>query len=85
MNRYIGNTGRVYRVDDLPEPSPTAVHERAPAARVSPAYTSVPSLPFGLEPGDIALLLLFFLLYIESGDEEFLIILVALAAGLFIK
>ena len=33
------------------------------------------SLPFGLSSGDLVMLALLLFLYIESGDEEFLIIL----------
>lgn len=41
------------------------------------------SLPFGLDIGDLAVLVLLFFLYIESGDEEFLIILAFLAYSFF--
>lgn len=41
------------------------------------------ALPFGMDSGDLILLLLLFLLYLDSGDEEFLIILAVLAYGFF--
>lgn len=40
-------------------------------------------LPFGFEVGDLMLLLLLLYLYVESGDEEFLIILVVLGYTLY--
>jgi len=42
-------------------------------------------LPFGLEIADVVLILLFLFLYIESGDWEFLIILVFLAMSVIGK
>ncbi len=35
-------------------------------------------LPFGLDLGDVLVLLILLLLYLDSGDEEFLIILAVL-------
>lgn len=40
-------------------------------------------MPFGLDLGDILLFLLLFLFFLESGDEEFLVILAVIAFGLF--
>lgn len=40
-------------------------------------------LPFGLDIGDILLFLLLLFFFIESGDEEFIIILGAIAYSLF--
>lgn len=40
-------------------------------------------LPKGMDWGDILLLALFLLLYLESGDEDFLIILIVVAFSIF--
>lgn len=40
-------------------------------------------LPKGMDWGDIMLLALFLLLYLESGDEDFLIILIVVAFSIF--
>jgi hypothetical protein len=97
MTRYIGNTGRFYRIADggaARSAGPAPPREHAPPIRPAPARAGglFPraarrglNLPLGLELGDLGLLLLFFLLYIESGDEEFLIILAVLAVGFFTK
>lgn len=134
-NRYAGNSGKYYRVDDRPEkprsdqnaPSPGQPHhdplgsepspghapplQHEPPPRHDPPPNHGPSpllsffgqsfkkppgkflgglgeslngmLPFGFETGDLLLLLMVFLLYTESGDEEFLIILAALAYSLY--
>jgi hypothetical protein len=90
-NRYIGNTGRSYRVDDAGDMR----SELGGDARVrSPQSFNAPVRPIedrsggilarllpslNLETGDIVLLLLFLFLYLESGDIEFLIILGFLA------
>ena len=39
-------------------------------------------LPFGLDAGDLMLLLILFLLYLDSKDEEFLIILAVVGFSL---
>jgi hypothetical protein len=88
-NRYIGNTGRRYTVDDADDVRAGlrggrphgGARERAADIPMSPPRGDrggllsglLPSL--GLETVDILLLLLFFFLYLESGDIEFLIIL----------
>ena len=103
-NRYIGNTGKVYRV---PEPSDKArnraSHRHEPPRAEMPDNLQargrrkfLPSLfgggggklfetnlPFGLELSDLVILALLFFLFIESGDEEFLIILGFLAYSIF--
>ena len=105
-NRYIGNTGKVYRVS---EPS-DRVRDKPPPRRNEPPRVEQPdnlqargrrkllpslfgggggakfletSLPFGLELSDLVILALLFFLFIESGDEEFLIILGFLAYSIF--
>ncbi|MDR0447013.1 MAG: hypothetical protein LBH17_08365 [Oscillospiraceae bacterium] len=81
MNRYVGNTGRFSRINDA-APRLSAV---APVITLPPARRKIGLPAIGLELGDLALLLLFFFLYMESGDEDFLIILAVLAVGAFIK
>ena len=102
-NRYIGNTGKFYRVEDAPVIADRAElhHERQAEKEARPTpqdrreIVKKPSLfggglrfldgllPFGLETGDLILLVLFLFLFIESGDEEFLIILGFLAYSFF--
>jgi hypothetical protein len=92
FNRYIGNTGRLIRVDDAEATraglagasrGARAASGEAEAARASGGLGGLLGglLPFGLEVGDIVLLLLFLFLFLESGDDEFLIILAFLAIG----
>ncbi|MDR0861303.1 MAG: hypothetical protein LBN30_00780 [Oscillospiraceae bacterium] len=83
-NRYIGNTGQVIRVDDTPaEPEPPTA--TATASVLEPIRRQVnglfDSLLPGVEMGDVILLLLFLFLFLESGDEEFLIMLAFLLLG----
>ncbi|MDR1299582.1 MAG: hypothetical protein LBJ84_04955 [Oscillospiraceae bacterium] len=85
-NRYIGNTGRYYRVDEAeqkpqPQTPPIDRAAAAQAAGAAPRGFLESILPSGLklEMGDIILLLIVFLLYLDSKDEEFLIILAFLA------
>ena len=104
-NRYIGNTGKYYRMEDAPvtqrretvpvqhaQPKPEEQYgyrERHDAGKKPSLFgggglhflDSI--LPFGLETGDLILLILFLFLFIESGDEEFLIILGFLAFSFF--
>ncbi|MCL2402263.1 MAG: hypothetical protein FWC90_06430 [Oscillospiraceae bacterium] len=104
-NRYIGNTGKVYRmnepsdrtrnniVDLYPKESPAQdSHDAVPHdhSRQKPSLFGLGSfkflesgLPFGLELSDLIILGLLFFLFIESGDEEFLIILGFLAYSIF--
>lgn len=100
-NRYIGNTGRVIRVQEPGEREnssspPVPAHSRAElvqARRNSPSAhnnTKTPPgaglvgelfsrlSPDGLDTEDILLLMIFYLLYRESGDEEFLIMMGAM-------
>ena len=78
-NRYQGNSGRVERVPDAPQPS---IRPRPPAP---PAGNNKP--PPGLqqllqkfsladlESEDLLLILVLYLMYRESGDKELLFIL----------
>lgn len=97
-NRYIGNTGRVIRVQEPGEREnssspPVPAHSRAElvqARRNSPSVRNTPSgaglvgelfsrlSPDVLDMEDILLLMIFYLLYRESGDEEFLIMMGAM-------
>lgn len=114
-NRYIGNTGRVHRIDDTPAgakshqrsaPAQKNASPRLPgeggakkdAARRAPlpsAQCQRPPSPLSglsgiaseimkkLSPGafeteDILLILILWLLYKESGDEELLFTMIAL-------
>lgn len=97
-NRYIGNTGKVIRVQD-PEERESVSSPPVPAhTRTEMAQTRRPAPPMGktpsgaglmgelfsrlspdvLETEDILLLMIFYLLYRESGDEEFLIMMGAM-------
>ena len=89
INRYEGNTGRFTRMpepQDLPPPPP----EPMPRP-VRPAPGPMPPPPPGpdlrrllpgigaeLETEDLLLLLILYLLYRESGDQELLVIMGAM-------
>ncbi|MDR2501977.1 MAG: hypothetical protein LBC78_01865 [Oscillospiraceae bacterium] len=85
MNRYFGNSGEFIRLDegefaqtrtpDLANPVTAATRRRR--EEESPPFRL--KLPGGFSLSDLALMALFFALYKESGDEEFLFILAALA------
>ena len=82
-NRYQGNSGRVERVPDAPQPS---IRPRPPAP---PARNNKPPPCLGgetrqllqkfsladLESEDLLLILVLYLMYRESGDKELLFIL----------
>ena len=72
INRYNANTGRVSRVQ-----------ERQPKASEKPKTHQVCVKKQGREAGDIWVLAVFFLLYLESRDTDFLIILAVLAFYMF--
>lgn len=88
VKRYDGNTGRVIRLPDGPNPS-----RSQPAQNPSPRPTARPpqqsSLPGplqrlfagslgDLETEDLLLLLILYLLYRESGDQDWLVTLGAM-------
>lgn len=92
-NRYHGNSGVVERIreehHDAPPPAPTeTVHaghfeERRPRREGLPPLHNMVSELFSnvvgeLETEDLILMLMLYLLYRESGDEELLIMLGAL-------
>lgn len=86
-NLYDGNSGRYIRIED--DSADTAVPLTPPHNRQSTAYGNAPRLPSfmnklmgmlprtlgELENEDILLLLILYLLYKESGDEELLMIM----------
>jgi hypothetical protein len=104
-NRYIGNTGKVYRVNESPGRTRNNVVELYPKEslprdrsdpeshnniRKKPSLLGLGNLkflesglPFGLDLSDLIILGLLFFLFIESGDEEFLIILGFLAYSIY--
>ena len=84
-NRYQGNSGRVQRVEERqrePGPAPSAPPRPGPGERRPPGL--FPGLsgelgrllsrlsPMELETEDILLIAVLYLLYRDSGDEEFL-------------
>ena len=91
-NHYRGNSGAVERVEDAPPPPPARpVAGPAPGERRPPGPLSGLSGELGrvlgrlsparLETEDLLLLLILYLLYRESGDQDFLF---AIAAYLLI-
>ena len=83
MTRYEGNTGRVRRVPEpevfaaCPPPMPPIPPPPPPPPRPGGLLPGL-RLPVSLETEDLLLLLILYLLYRESGDEELLFILAAL-------
>ncbi|MDR1217855.1 MAG: hypothetical protein LBJ99_04615 [Oscillospiraceae bacterium] len=98
-NRYVGNTGRYYRVDDPQTPGPeraepARTERRGAAPRIVTPFAARPAeglrkrisiAGIDIELSDLILLLMLFLLFIDSGDEEFLMILGFLALTIFKK
>ena len=85
INRYEGNTGRVTRLpeaEDLRAPSPPPSAPPRPAFRAQPALPNLrrllPDVVGELETEDLLLLLILYLMYRESGDQELLIIMGAM-------
>ena len=85
INRYEGNTGRVVRVAEAgdqrpPPPFPPPAPPRFPPP-VRPSGPDPLSRLFSglgeLESGDLLMLLVLWLLYRESGDQELLLIMAA--------
>ena len=86
--RYQGNSGKVVWMEDAPQPAPPP-EPQGPAHRPPPGGTAqrrpAPHPPGGLRlPGmeleteDLLLLLILYLLYRESGDQELLMIIGAM-------
>lgn len=102
-NRYIGNTGKVYRVEEphdkvrgvsrsrqIPAKPSAPVVQKESGTRgghKKPLFGGIKlfesGLPLGLDTSDLIILGLLLFLFIESGDEEFLIILGFLAYSIF--
>ena len=83
IHRYEGNTGRMVRMPEPPDLQPEAPIMSAPP----PPRPLLPGLPelSGLfrgladfETEDLLLLLILYLMYRESGDQDLLIILAAM-------
>ena len=92
VKRYDGNTGRVIRVEEHPAPPPPRREERgearearrqapAPQGHGSGFPLQIQRLLSGvgeLETEDLLLLLILYLLYRESGDQDWLVTLGAM-------
>lgn len=86
INRYEGNTGRVTRLPEAGDLRPPAPPPPAPPRPMTPRRPPpLPELrrllPDGLgdiEIEDLLLLLILYLMYRESGDQELLIIMGAM-------
>ena len=87
IHRYEGNTGRMRPMpepEDLAPPPPPAVPAPPPVRRPRgffPGFADLSRILPGaadFETEDLLLLLILYLLYRESGDEELLIILGAM-------
>ena len=86
INRYEGNTGRVTRLpeahDRVPPPPPPGPALRPPPPPGLPPGLDLrrllPGLGAELEAEDLLLLLILYLLYRESGDQELLVIMGAM-------
>ena len=72
-NRYQGNSGRVERVPDAPQPE-IRPHPPAPSGGGLQQLLQKFSLA-DLESEDLLLILVLYLMYRESGDKELLFIL----------
>ena len=88
INRYEGNTGRVTRLPEQHDLHPPPPPERRPPPP-PPGYRPPSPLPGldlrrllpgigDLETEDLLLLLILYLMYRESGDQELLIIMGAM-------
>ena len=81
VNRYEGNTGRVVRLMEAGDQRPPPPFPPPPPPRPGPPRTDPLSRLFSglgeLESGDLLMLLVLWLLYRESGDQELLLIMAA--------
>ena len=92
-NRYIGSSNNFYRVDPLFDSSPGRKEKAGQfngknilsshTNNILGSFSSV--LPAGLEISDILIFVILLLLYLESKDEDFLIILAVLAFSVLKK
>ena len=84
INRYEGNTGRVVRLpeaQDLAPAPPPPPPEKRPGRSFFPGFADLGRILPGMrdfETEDLLLVLILYLLYRESGDEELLVILGAM-------
>ena len=88
-NRYQGNTGRVERVEEAAAPPPPQrpvpprPEERRPPSPLSGLSSELGRLlsrlsPLQMETEDLLLFMVLYLLWRESGDEDFLFMLAGL-------
>ena len=81
INRYEGNTGRVVRLMEAGDRLPPPPFPPPPPPRPGPPRADPLSRFFSglgeLESGDLLMLLVLWLLYRESGDQELLLIMAA--------
>ena len=81
INRYEGNTGRVVRLMEAGDRLPPPPFPPPPPPRPGPPRADPLSRLFSclgeLESGDLLMLLVLWLLYRESGDQELLLIMAA--------
>lgn len=81
INRYEGNTGRVTRLPEpqdlrpAPAPPPPLPAPRPRPPGIPNLRRLLPDLMGELETEDLLLLLILYLMYRESGDQELLIIM----------
>ena len=88
INRYEGNTGRVVRLPEAqdlapvpPPPPPPPPPGKRPVRSFFPGFADLGRILPGMkdfETEDLLLVLILYLLYRESGDEELLVILGAM-------
>ncbi len=84
INRYEGNTGRGVRLPearDLAPAPPPPPPEKRPCRSFFPGFADLGRILPGMrdfETEDLLLVLILYLLYRESGDEELLVILGAM-------
>ena len=76
INRYEGNTGRVVRLMEAGDQRPPPPPPRPGPPRTDPLSRLFSGLG-ELESGDLLMLLVLWLLYRESGDQELLLIMAA--------
>ena len=81
INRYEGNTGRVVRLMEAGDRLPPPPFPPPPPPRPGPPRADLLSRLYSglgeLESGDLLMLLVLWLLYRESGDQELLLIMAA--------
>ena len=80
INRYEGNTGRFVRMAEAGDLRPPPPFPQPPRRAGPPGFDPLSRLFAGLgelESGDMLMLLILFLLYRDSGDQDLLLIMAA--------